>query len=179
MTATHYQNQFIEPVRQVDGAGNPVDYGADVYSLSFAGVAVTAAQDVFEIVAPADKSLAIRKIILGQYTDFGDAAAEILSVQVIRGYTTTGSGGSAVTPAPFSGSGVSSATAAKNNTSIAANGSPVTVLSDTFNIAAGYLWSPSAAEFIIVPAGARLVVRITAPADSLTMNATLIFEERA
>ena len=58
-----------------------------IFSAAFAGVAVSAAQDVFEIVAGSTKRVILRKIFLGQYTDFGDANAEILSVQIIRGYT--------------------------------------------------------------------------------------------
>jgi hypothetical protein len=178
VAASHYENAYIAPVRLIDGAGNPAEYGAAVYAVTFAAVAVAAAQDLFELVAPADKTLAVRRITIGQYTDFGDSAAEILSVRAIRGYTTGGSGGSAATPAPLSGSGTSGAAAEVNNTTVAKDGTAVTLLADVFNIAAGFLWAPAPAEFILVPPSARLVVTVTAPADSLTMNGTLIFEER-
>lgn len=67
-----------------------------VFSATFSAVAVSAAQDLFEIVAPNTSRVAIRSISLGQYSDAGDAQAEMLSVPLIRGYTT--SGGTSVTP---------------------------------------------------------------------------------
>ena len=36
----------------------------------------SAAQDVFELVAPSDSRVAVRSISLGQYSDAGDAAAD-------------------------------------------------------------------------------------------------------
>lgn len=158
-----------------------------IYTAVVEGVAVTAAQDVFEIVAPSDSCILIHDIKLGQYTDFGDAAAEILSVKFIHGFTTSGSGGSSVTPANLQTWGPASGTTVEiNNTTLAQNGTGVTVISDTFNIAAGWsmrdaLWLPNASDRpkngIWLDAGVRGVVRISAPADSITMNATLVFEE--
>ena len=161
-----------------------------VFTATFSAVAVSAAQDVFEIVAHTTTRIRIRKIFIGQYSDAGDAAAEMLSVQVIRGYTVTGSGGSAVTPAnlqPWSRASV--ATVAANNTTVANSGTPAILISETFNVQAGWLWSPSQIdprrggslddEFIYLAPGSRLVVRITIPADAITMNGTLVFEELA
>jgi hypothetical protein len=47
-----------------------------IFSASFSAVAVSAVQDVFELVAPSTSSVAIRSISLGQYSDAGDAQAE-------------------------------------------------------------------------------------------------------
>ena len=63
-----------------------------IFSASFSAVAVSAAQDVFELVAPSTSRVAIRSISLGQYSDAGDAAAELLSVLIMRGHTTSGPG---------------------------------------------------------------------------------------
>lgn len=152
-----------------------------IYTVPFSAVAVTAAQDVFELVTPAAQRIAINKIILGQYTDFGDAQAEILSVEIHRGHTVSGSGGSAATPVrlhPWGGASV--VTAEINNTTVANTGGTL-VYSDTFNVAAGFFYDPpnnkQVDERIRVDGGSRLVVRITAPVDSITMNGTLIFEE--
>src|ERR1041384_3904542 len=68
-----------------------------VYVATFSAVAVTAAQDAFEIVAPSNSRVAIREISLGQYSDSGDAQAELLSVLLIRGHGTAGTGGSVLT----------------------------------------------------------------------------------
>ncbi len=159
-----------------------------IFTATIQAVAVSAAQDVFEIVAPAGSRVLIHDIKLGQFTDFGDAAAEILSVDVIRGYTTSGTGGAAVTPVnvkPWGGAATS--TVERNNTTVATAGSPVFLVSDVFNIAAG--WSlRDVLNLAVDPAGLfprhlgleaaqRLVVRITAPADAVTLQATLMFEE--
>ena len=41
-----------------------------VYTASFSAVAITAAQDLFEIVAPADARVRLLEIDLGQRSDF-------------------------------------------------------------------------------------------------------------
>lgn len=152
-----------------------------IFTATFSAVAVSVAQDVFELLAPADSRVAIREIRLGQYSDFGDAQAEILSIQLIRGYTTSGSGGTTPTPVNISGhanSAVSTMTVEANNTTVASAGTPLTVISDVFNVAAGWWYYPPDDERPILEKAQRLVVRITAPADALTMNATIVFEER-
>ena len=149
-----------------------------LYSASFAAIAVTAAQDAFEIVAPSDKPVWINEIRLGQYTDFGDAASEIVSVLVVRGYTVTGSGGAAVTPAALQqGAPAASSVVARNNTTVANTGTAIQLIADVMNVQAGFFYAPPVDQRIALAPGERLVVRITAPADSLTMNGTLIFEE--
>lgn len=158
-----------------------------IYSATFVAVAVSAAQDLFEIVAPSDSYVMIREIRVGQYSDFGDAQAEILSIQVIRGHGTTGSGGAANTPvnwSPATGALAATSTVATNNTTVAATGAgaPLVLVADTMNVAAGWWWeAPRDREGRVrgfeIKGGQRLVVRITAPADALTMNGTLVFEE--
>lgn len=150
------------------------------FVVTFNAVAVTAAQDVFEIVAPSTSKLLIREVVLGQYTDAGDAQAELLGVSIRRGYTTSGSGGSSATPvnlAGHSGARAAAATAEVNNTTVAADGTVVTLRSEIWNVQAPYRYYPAPCEQIVVNASERFVVRITAPADSITMNGTLVFEE--
>lgn len=159
-----------------------------IYTATFSAIAVSAAQDVFELVAPATSRVRIREIKLGQYTDFGDAAAEILSVLLIRGFTTSGSGGAAVTPANVqghTGALAASSTVERNNTTVAQDGTGVTLYADTWNIATTWWFAPSMpsprqgwwGEHLIIAPSQRFVVRITAPADSVTCNGTLVFEE--
>lgn len=152
-----------------------------VFSAVFNAVAVSAAQDLFEIVAPSSHRVNLRAIILGQYSDAGDAQAEILSILVIRGNTVTGSGGSAVTPHALGSTSIAAlSTVAANNTTPASGGSPQTLIADAFNEQGswGYRWEASCdEEKIQLDPGTRLVIRVTAPADVITMNGTLIFEE--
>ena len=159
---------------------SPDSFTGAPYTATFSAVAVSAAQDLFEITAPSTHRVAIREIRLGQYTEFGDAAAEILSLLIIRSYTTTGSGGAAVTPTPLIPSDAAAAsTVARNNTTVAADGTPLILVADAWNIATPFRWLPDMDGRIIIAPSTRLVVRITAPADAMTTNGTLIFEELA
>lgn len=151
-----------------------------IYFATFSGVSVAAAQDIFEITAPAGTKVAIREILFGQYSDFGDAQAELISIQLLRGHTTTGSGGTTLTPATRTGLAVATAASAvvkANNTTVATSGSPVTLVSDTFNVAAGWTYRPLPEERIIIQPGIRLVARISLPTDAITANGTIMFEE--
>ena len=151
-----------------------------VFAATISAVAVTAAQDVFSILAPGNKRVKIREVVLSQYTDFGDAAAEILSVLVVRGYTTVGSGGSAVTPRNLvSAGGGTGASIRANDTSVATGGTAEVLRATSWNIQSEWVYIPDQPERAVLMPGQRLVVRITAPADSITLNATLVFEEPA
>ena len=149
------------------------------YSVIFSAVAVTAAQDLFEITPADDKPVRIRGLFIGQSSDAGDAMDEMLQVSIIRGYTTSGSGGSAPTPAPLSSIDTAAGfTAEVNNTTVANTGTAVTLHPDTFNVRAGHApWFPTENCPGASQANTTIVVRITAPADSLTMSGTLYVEE--
>lgn len=151
----------------------------NVYTVSFEGVAVTAVQDLFEINAGSTKSLRILGLMLSQYTEEGDAQDEMLRLRVRRGVATSGSGGSAPTPAPVNpSSAASSFTAEVNNTTQASTGTPVTLHVDAFNVRAGYVLILPPEMQWIVPAGGRLTVELNeAPADSISMGGTIYVEE--
>lgn len=167
-----------------------------LYSATFVTRAVAAAQDLFEIIADATTQLEIWEVRLGQYTDFGDAKSEILPVQIIRGFTSGGTGGAAVTPHPLaclggvSGTGTPRAAVSLvncNNTGLATGGTPHILIADVMNVMAGWLYQPAIPTYpnslpnmnerIKVAAGERLVVRLGVPAESLNMMATVIFKE--
>lgn len=151
-----------------------------VYTVSFAAVAVTAAQDFFEISPTDDKPLEICGLFLGQYSDSGDAADELLPWSIVRGHTTSGSGGAAATPRPVRRStGTVGFAAETNNTTIASAGTGVTIHNDAFNIRAGVgIWWPEGFEPDCGQGDTTIVVRLlTAPADSLTMQGTVYVRE--
>lgn len=151
------------------------------YSVSFNAVAVSAAQDLFEITPADDKPCEIVSMHLGQYSDAGDAAAELIGIQIIRGHTTSGSGGSAPTPVPLNpNASAAGFTAGVNNTTAASAGTTTVLHSDTMNVQAGYNYIPPLdARPVVNQGNTSLVVRITAPADALTMNGTLVVRELA
>lgn len=152
-----------------------------IFAVTFSAVAVSAAQDLFEINTPAGARVVIREVRFGQYSDAGAVESELISVLMIRAYATSGSGGSAATPVNISGhtgSITPGTTAEVNNTTVASTGSPITLFADAWNVQAPFLWIPTEKEHrIVLEASQRFVVRITAPADAITLNGTLLFEE--
>lgn len=162
-----------------------------IYTVAFSGVThVTNPIDAFEITAGSTTKVRIRDVRINQNSEFADAQAELMLITVIRGYTTTGSGGTTATPVNVQGhSGALAATSVVKygNTTAAANGSPVTLVADAWNVAAGWClrdilrprlgkWDTEGEE-LILDKSQRLVVRIAAPADTMTITGTLIFEE--
>lgn len=149
------------------------------YSVPFTAVAITAAQDVWEITPADDKPITVLGLVLGQYTDVGDAASENLSVKISRGWGTSGSGGSTPTPTPLDGIDTGAGfTTEMNNTTLASAGTEVVLFSDVWNTQAGYqMWFPEGVQPRCSQAQTMLTVRITAPADSITANGTLFLLE--
>lgn len=152
------------------------------YSGSVSAVAVSAAQDFFELVCPADAVIVIHSIRIGQSSDFGDSAAEGLEVAFKRGVgSTSGSGGS--TPAKNAletGFAASGATLEANNTTqaVAGGGSLTEILHDVFNVQIGFLYQPVPEERIVLSPGDEFYVSLdSAPGDALTMSGTMVWEE--
>lgn len=151
-----------------------------IYSVVFSAVAVSAAQDLFEITPADDKPVEIIGLELGQTSDAGDAADELLQISIIRGFTASGSGGSTPTPAPLDPIDTAAGfTSEVNNTTVANTGTSVTLWTTTWNVRAGYInWWPPEARPAASQANTTIVVRTTAPADALTMSGTLYVRER-
>ena len=147
-----------------------------MYSVTFEEVAVTSAQDLFEIVSAADSTTILHSVIVTQSSDAGDAADEQLSVIIHRG-STSGSAGAAATPAPLAlGDAAFGGTAEVNNTTQGTEGT--IVHAEAFNIRSGLYYRPTPEERIAISPSARLIVELqTLPADSLTMSGTAIIEE--
>lgn len=152
-----------------------------MYTVSFTGVAVTAQVDLFEITPADDKPIEIIGMFLGQSSDFGDAQAEQIGYRVIRGFTTSGSGGTVTTPRPLNGRDAAAGfTAETCNTTLATVGSTVDLHADVWNVQAGEkMWLPDGCEWEASQADTSIVVRIiSAPADSLTLSGTLYVREQ-
>lgn len=151
------------------------------YTVVFGGVAVTAQQDLFEITPADDRPVEILGLFLSQTTEAGDTAEEQLRYAIIRGHTTSGSGGSAPTPQLLEPRAAAAGfTAEVNNTTIASAGTAVTLHDDSFNVRAGLaLWFPPECTHAADQSNTTIVVRLlTTPADSITMNGTLYVMER-
>ena len=152
------------------------------YAVAFEAVAITATQDLFEITPADDKPIAIMGYTLdnvGGAADAGDAQEEILRVSVVRGHTTSGSGGSTPTPVPLSGIDTAAGfTVEANNTTIASAGT-TTVVPFGWNVrtAGRELW-PQEMWIWASQANTTICLRLgTAPADSLTTSGVLYVME--
>lgn len=150
-----------------------------VYTIPFAAVAVTAQQDFFEVVAPADAVVEILEIHLSQSSEVGDTAEEGLALLLKSGATTSGSGGSSATPIPLSlGDAAFGGTAEVNNTTKANTGTIVTHKAWNWNIRVPF-------DVILTPEvckplspSARLTLELaTTPADSITVSGYMVVKE--
>jgi hypothetical protein len=144
-----------------------------MYSATFEEVAVTAAQDLFEINAPADSVVIVHGFEISQSSDVD---SEMLNLLVHLG-STSGSGGSVVTPRPLNlGDAAFGGTVEANNTTQSTEG--VILHSASFNVLTGYTWIPTPEMRIIISPSDRLIIGLqTAPGDSLTMSGTVYLEE--
>lgn len=86
-----------------------------MYAVTFENVAVTVAQDLFEISPADDKPVLIHAVYVSQSSDMGDVQEELLRVTIKRGHTTSGSGGSSFTPVPLQSSSGAAAGAAQGD----------------------------------------------------------------
>ncbi len=150
-----------------------------VYTVVFSAVSVgTAVQDLFELSPADEKSIEILAIDLGQTSDTGDAQDEQLQLSIIRGHTSSGSGGTAPTPAPVDpGDAAASFTAEVNNTTIASGGTTVTLFTSAWNVRAGCIRSFVDGPFKATQANTTIVIRTSAPADAVTMSGTIWVRE--
>lgn len=144
-----------------------------MYSAVFEEVAVSAVQDLFEIVAPADCAVVIHGFEISQSSD---TDSEMLNLLVHRG-STSGSGGSTPTPAPMMvGDAAFGGTCEANNTSQSTEGTHLHAA--CFNVLTGYIWMPTPETRPVLSPSGRLIIELqTTPGDALTMSGVAYFEE--
>lgn len=145
----------------------------------------------------------LREIRIGQHSDAGDAAAELLGVKIIRyrqvrgkdtGGGTSADGGQRIVPRAkdaWIDTGARSISTVKVANDRLAQDTGATVgataytiaeeiiISDTWNIQAGWWYYPPEEEMLTLIPGDRMVVRLTAATDALTIKGTLVYEEGA
>jgi hypothetical protein len=144
-----------------------------IYTAVFERVSVSAVQDFFEIVAPSDAAVVIHSANIAQDSD---TDSEQLNILVHRG-STSGSGGSSVTPSPLEvGDAAFGGTVEANNTSQSTEGT--FILSDSFNVLNGWQYMPTPETRPVLSPSGRIIFELqTAPGDALTMSGSVTFEE--
>ena len=150
------------------------------YWVDLTPTAVTVAADLIEITPADDKPIRVLGFNLGQTTDTGDAAEEIISLVWVRGHTTSGSGGSAPTPRPCDPSDAAAGfTVEVFNTTAASAGTGVNLARHAWNVRVP-IERPYTPEesFGANQGNTTLVLRMAAaPADSLTISGSVLIEE--
>lgn len=155
---------------------SPIIYGAN-----FSAQAVTTATDIFEITPAADRPVIIYGISMSQTTDLGDTAEEVLNIGIYRDCT-AGSGGTANTEYIYTNHSAAAAnTAATRSLGTASTGGTLIDIIG-WNIRVPLLWIPipeMRPKFTNIAAeGPVSTFRlIAAPADSITLSATLYWAE--
>lgn len=150
-----------------------------MYSAVFQAVAVTAAQDLLSLLTTAACPIKVHYFSCGQSTDVGDAAEEILRIRIQRGMTTVGSGGTTPAEVPLlRGGRTALADARANDTTAATGGTIEQVWEEVWNVRSPYIWMPTPAMQVDCGVSMRIAFNlVAAPADSLTMSATIVWEE--
>lgn len=150
----------------------------------FKAVAITAAQDLFEVKSSATALTIVHGFSLFQTTDLGDAAEEVLRLTTNRGSgtVTSGSGGSTATMnVKVRGQTAWGGTVEVNNTTVLAVGTG-TLLNDiehlgwNIRIPMFHLWTPEQRP-IILPGEYWTLELEAAPADSVTVSGTIYLEQ--
>lgn len=140
--------------------------------------APTSIFDAVELVEPGTGSLKIHRIRLWQTSDLGDATEEVLRVEWVRGNATSGSGGTTTVITPNNSfDSAATFTAELLNTTPASTGSPVSLDVGGWNtrIPLDVLYPPE--QVLWVRNGERICYRVSAPADAITVNCSVLVEQ--
>lgn len=156
------------------------------YSVSYNGTLTNAGgdSDLLELLPADDKPVRLLGMVFGQTSEVGDAAEEAIRISVLRlpATVTSGSGGSAVTPAPVDSADVAAGVAAEcNNTTVATTSSTAVALAEiAWNLRASPFdfWWPDPSLAPKAKQGEGLVVRCqTTVADDVSICVTFFLEE--
>lgn len=151
-----------------------------VYAISFVDIAITAAQDLFEVVAGANNPVVPLSLQLGQLLDAGDSEEEFLNLRFRSGQTTSGSGGGTPTVGQQVDDAAESFTVERNNTTQASSGTIETKMQDVWNIRQPYMriFTEEEQKLFKLAGGERGTFELNdTPGDSITCSGTLIVKE--
>ncbi len=150
-----------------------------LYAVTVDAVAVSAAQDIVNLTATAGMAFKVHSVYLGQKTL---TTAEMKQVRCRRfpATVTAGSGGSAATPRPLiNGDPAATVTSRINDTTgMTTGGTAVLLYADVWHFLNGLFWMPAPEQRpVIAPSQGFTVELPTAPSGSMTVSATVVFEE--
>lgn len=134
-----------------------------------------AERDVIILLGDATAIAFIHEIRVGQGEDAGDAQAEMLRIEIHR--TTSAGAGTAETETPLLDGGPAAVCEVRTNCALSTG--LTLLMSDVFNVQAGWHYLPIPTARISVPSSATegICVRIAQPDDELTLSASIVWEE--
>lgn len=154
-----------------------------LYTVVFENVGVAASQDFFELTPADDKPIRVLGWNIdnvGGTADAGDAQEELWRLLLRSGHATSGSGGSAPTPAAVISTDAAAGFASEvNNTTIASTGTPRDLWCGGMNVRIpGPFFLPPEICPTVSQADTRIVLRLlSTPADSVSCSGTIWVEE--
>ncbi len=151
-----------------------------MYSAPLTLTGATLDMDIASLVAGASGLISIHEFHLGQLTEFGDAAAEMIDLKISRfeGAFTIGTVGSAGTEEPFKPGDPAAATAMRfGDTTITTGGTEAILKRDTFHVAAGFHYVPLPDSRVWVGPTDAFVCWIDAPDDTIDYRGYIVWEE--
>lgn len=152
------------------------------YTVEFDNLAIAVATtDILEFLAADDKPCRLLGWEIGQTSDVGDVQEEGVRLRWVRGNTTSGTGGSAITPRPCLEADVAAGLACEaGNTTAATAGTAVNLATAPWNIRLPWdKWLPQDCEFSFGGTSLMVLRLVAAPADSLTFSGTCWIAEMA
>ena len=157
------------------------DHGGPIFTYPFSAHSLSTGgpSDLWCVTAPSNSRLTVREVVIGQYSEAGDAQAEMLSISFLTGSTSTGGGTaiSGINVKRYSGAASAGSSVTGPSTTLSSTASAALVRSDSFNVAAGYRYYPVPDERIEIGLSQRLAIRLSTPNDGITINGTLVLQQ--
>ena len=150
-----------------------------VYTATFSGVSVAAAQDLFELTVGAAVAAKLLEVHITQ--DASEVSEQLpVTIKFIPATVTSGTGGASVTPRRTSrGDAAATCTVERNNTTRATSSGTIEEIRRlSENVLNGWHWvfTPETA-LELPPSGVVVVGLETAPGAALTMSGEIVFGE--
>ena len=151
-----------------------------IYSAPMDAQAFTTATDLFEVTTvAADNPIVIHQLNLCQTTDLGDAQEEVLRIGIYRG-ATAGATGTGATETPYN-RGDTPATSGVvvnlNRGTASTGGTLLDIIGWNIRVPLQYIWTPETRIRIDSTEDPFTFRLMAAPADSITISGSLIWEE--
>lgn len=152
-----------------------------MYTVDMLSNTISTAKSLFHINGITNGIVVLHSAFVGQSSDAGDASAEMARIQISRSTSNSTAVGTAATPRPhLVNDQAYGGTVRISNTYSATN---LVLLNESFNVQAGWYYTPTPEERIVIPPKSAGVtypsIRIdmpNAPSDALSVQARLTFE---